>query len=222
MNANTWASLFDEENKKEYAQQLHQFLNQQYVQFTIYPPRKMMFKAFELTPLSKVKVVIIGQDPYHQPKQAMGLCFSVPKDIALPKSLINIYKEIETDLNVKMNYQDGDLSFWATQGVLLLNAILTVRKGEALSHHGKGYETFLKTILMTLNKLDQPIVFLLWGNFARGLKKYLNNKNHLILESVHPSPLAANQGGWFNNHHFSQTNHFLRENNVQPIKWHNT
>ena len=181
----------------------------------------MMFNAFKYTPLKEVKVVIIGQDPYHEDHQAMGLSFSVPKGVALPPSLINIFKEIENNFGYKMNYSNGDLTYLAKQGVLLLNTILTVRKSIPLSHQKIGYDLFVQDILKTIDEQNQPIVFLLWGNYARGLKKYLHNPNHLILESTHPSPLSANRGGFFNQNHFLKANNYLVSHGLKPINWQN-
>jgi uracil-DNA glycosylase len=219
---NEWEAFFKAENRQEYSIALHQFLNDEYQRQTVYPPRPLMFNAFKKTPLDRVKVVIIGQDPYHEPNQAMGLCFSVPKGIPLPMSLINIYKELETDLGVKMDYQSGDLTFWAEQGVLLLNAYLSVRRGEPLSHRHPGYELFFQHVIEVINESPRPIVFLLWGSFARGYKQFLTNPRHLVLESVHPSPLAANRGGWFGQRHFSKANAFLKQQGVEPVIWQNS
>lgn len=215
-----WKEFFEIEDKKEYMIQLKKFLDEEYQKYTIYPPRELMFNAFKLTPFEKVKMVIIGQDPYHEPNQAMGLAFSVPKGIALPPSLKNIFKEIEDDMNIKM-YPNGDLTFLAEQGVLLLNAILSVREKEPLSHDKKGYDTLLKNVLSYLNNSNQPIVFVLWGRFARNLKKYITNPNRLILEANHPSPLSANRGGFFGNHHFSKANKYLLEHGLTPIDYQN-
>jgi len=218
----SWDTFFKAEQAKQYTRELQAFLDDEYAKHTIYPPRQMLFAAFKKTPLDKVKVVILGQDPYHQPYQAMGLSFSVPDSVAVPMSLINIYKEIEADLQVKMDFSSGDLSCWATQGVLLLNAFLSVRQGQPLSHRHDGYTQFFEQVLTLLNSLQQPMVFLLWGSFARGYRKLLTNPRHLILESVHPSPLAANRGGWFGNRHFSSTNEFLLRHNIAPINWQNS
>lgn len=215
-----WQEFFENENKKEYMIRLKSFLDDEYQKYVIYPPRELMYNAFHLTPFDKVKMVIIGQDPYHEPHQAMGLSFSVPKGVELPPSLKNIYKEIENDLNIKM-FPNGDLTYLAKQGVLLLNAILTVREKEALSHDKKGYDTLLKNVLLYLDKSNQPIVFVLWGRFARNLKKYITNPNRLILESNHPSPLSANRGGFFDNHHFSKANKYLVEHGLTPIDFQN-
>ncbi len=218
---NTWEELFEKIKEKDYAKKINTILNQEYATHTIFPPRNMMFNAFKYTPLKKVKVVIIGQDPYHEDNQAMGLSFSVPERVALPPSLINIFKEIENNFGYKMNYSNGDLTYLAKQGVLLLNTILTVRKSIPLSHQKIGYDLFVQDILKAIDEQDQPIVFLLWGNYARGLKKYLHNPNHLILESTHPSPLSANRGGFFNQNHFLKTNNYLVSHELTPINWQN-
>lgn len=216
---NTWADFFKSIKNKPYAITLHNFLNNEYANHICYPPRSLIFNAFNLTPVNEVKVVIFGQDPYHEPNQAMGLCFSVNKGIKLPPSLINIYKEIEDEYNFTMDYSNGDLSYLAKQGVLLLNAILSVQKSMPLSHNIKEYTLFFQDVLTFLNQLEQPIVFLLWGGYAKALKKYLNNPNHLILECNHPSPLSANKGGWFKNNHFVLTNQFLKQHNLKEINW---
>ena len=216
-----WETFFKQENKLDYARNLHAFLDEEYAKHTVYPPRNLLFNAFKLTPLEQVKVIIIGQDPYHEPGQAMGLSFSVPKGVPSPMSLINIYKEIEQDLQVTMNYELGDLTSWARQGVLLLNAYLSVRRSDALSHRHPGYDQFFEHVLHLLNEIDRPLVFMLWGAFARKYKRVLNNSQHLILESVHPSPLAANRGGWFGNKHFSKANAFLKSQGLEQITWQN-
>lgn len=214
----TWGDFFEFIKHKEYTKQLHLFLNKEYSTHICYPPRDKVFNAFKLTPLEKVKVVIIGQDPYHEPGQAMGLAFSVPKGIALPPSLLNIYKEISDEYGMKM-VNNGDLTYLTTQGVLLLNASLTVRKGAPLSHNVPSYKEFLIETLSLLDRIDRPIVFLLWGGNARKLKDYLPNPKHLVLESVHPSPLAANRGGWFGNNHFKKTNEYLKKQGLEEIHW---
>ncbi len=216
-----WETFFKQENKLDYARNLHAFLDEEYAKHTVYPPRNLLFNAFKLTPLEQVKVIIIGQDPYHEPGQAMGLSFSVPKGVPSPMSLINIYKEIEQDLQVTMNYELGDLTSWARQGVLLLNTYLSVRRSDALSHRHPGYDQFFEHVLHLLNEIDRPLVFMLWGAFARKYKRVLNNSQHLILESVHPSPLAANRGGWFGNKHFSKANAFLKSQGLEQITWQN-
>lgn len=217
---NSWKEFFKQVKEKDYSKSLKDFLDYEYSREVIYPPRKDMYKAFELTEEENVKVVIIGQDPYHEPGQAMGLSFSVPSGTKLPPSLINIYKEIENDLGIKMK-NDGDLSYLAKQGVLLINAYLTVRRSAPLSHHRDEYDEFMKDLIIYLDKLEQPIVFMLWGNFAKKYEKYLQNPVHLILKSVHPSPLGANHGGWFNLHQFSKCNEYLKSKGVTPIDWQN-
>lgn len=215
-----WKDFFNSISKKDYSKSLHAFLDKEYREHTIYPPRSLMFNAFELTSPQNIKVVLVGQDPYHNPGQAMGLSFSVPQDIKLPPSLINIYKEIEGDLHVKMR-NNGDLTYLGKQGVLLINAYLSVRENQPLSHHIKEYDLFMDDLFSYLDSLDQPIVFMLWGNFAKQYKKKIANKKRLILESVHPSPLGANHGGWFGLHQFSRCNKYLIDNNVSPINWQN-
>lgn len=217
---NNWDTLFTQTKSKDYSKSLHTFLNEEYQNKTIYPPRKDMFKAFELTAPQDIKMVIIGQDPYHEPGQAMGLSFSVPTGEVLPPSLRNIYKELDDDLGTHMR-NDGDLTYLARQGVLLLNAYLTVRQGQPLSHHIDEYDLFMKDVIEYINTLDQPIVFMLWGGFAKKYRKYLTNPKFLIIESVHPSPLSANRGGWFGNHNFSKANDFLIKQGLKPIDWQN-
>ena len=217
----TWNDFFKEVKNKDYSKSLNAFLDKEYSTYTCYPPRKLMFNAFLHTKLEDVKVVVIGQDPYHEPGQAMGMSFSVPEGIEVPPSLVNIYKEIHREYGYEMNMKNGDLTYLADQGVLLLNALLSVRAHQALSHNIKEYTLFLTDVLLLLDSLDQPIVFLLWGGYARKLKKYVTNPNHLVLESVHPSPLSANQGGWFGNNHFKKTNDFLISRGLSPINWQN-
>ena len=217
----SWSDFFKKIQGEPYCESLNKFLNNEYQEHTCYPPRELLFNAFKLTPLDKVKVVIVGQDPYHEPGQAMGLSFSVPKGIKVPPSLINIYKEISQEYNCQMNYSSGDLTYLAKQGVLLLNSILSVRAHQAMSHNIEEYKLFLSSVLNELDHQDHPIVFLLWGGPARKLKGYLHNPSHLILECIHPSPLAAIHGGWFGNNHFKKANEFLEKNGCVPIKWSN-
>jgi len=214
-----WKDLFLSIKSKEYARTLHAFLDEEYRNETIYPPRDMVYQAFKLTKPKDLKVVIIGQDPYHNPGQAMGMSFSVPRGIEPPPSLINIYKEIEDDLGVKMDFGNGDLTPWAMQGVLLLNAYLTVRAGLPLSHKRVEYDQFINDVMVYLDTLDQPIVFMLWGGFAKKFEPLIKNPKHLILKAVHPSPLSANHGGWFGRHLFSQCNHYLTDQGVKSIDW---
>lgn len=216
----SWEQLFKSIAEKGYSKTLKSFLDEEYATHVVYPPRHLMFNAFNLTTPENIKVVIIGQDPYHEPNQAMGLSFSVPSTTPLPPSLLNIYKEIEGDLGVTMK-RNGDLTYLAKQGVLLLNAYLSVRQSEALSHRLPEYEQFMDDVLDYLDKLPQPIVFLLWGGFAKKYLKKITNPEHLVLTSVHPSPLSANRGGWFGNHHFSKTNAYLESQNIAPVVWNN-
>ena len=217
---NSWDEFFNQIKCKDYAKELSAFLDEEYATHVIYPSRENMFNAFKFTPVENIKVVIVGQDPYHEPNQAMGLSFSVPRGEKLPPSLVNIYKEIQNDLGIRMR-DNGDLTYLAKQGVFLINAYLTVREHEPLSHKCVNYEKFMADVMEYLNKLDQPIVFLLWGSFAQKYEKYLSNPNHLIIKSVHPSPLSANRGGWFFTHQFSKCNAFLKEHNVKSIDWQN-
>lgn len=214
-----WKEFFNKLNKEEYMIRLKRFLDYEYSTYTVYPSRENLFRAFELTPLEDVKVVIIGQDPYHEPGQAMGLAFSVPDNCKLPPSLINIYKEIQYEYNEPLMNIGGDLTYLCKQGVLLINTIFTVREHLPLSHNNKEYKMLSTDIIKTLNDMNQPIVFLLWGRNAQEYSKYLNNKNHLVLCATHPSPLGANKGGWFGCNHFKLTNEFLCKNGVKTINW---
>ena len=213
----SWDEFLNNEFKQKYFVELSSFLKQQYQNEIIYPQKTDVFNAFLYTDLDKVKVVILGQDPYHQPNQAMGLAFSVNKNIALPASLKNIYKEISNQLHVKMS-DNGCLIKWARQGVLLLNTVLTVRAHEANSHKGIGWEEFTDAAIRILNEIDRPIVFILWGRPAQAKKAMLNNPRHLILEAPHPSPLSAYRG-FFGSRPFSKTNQFLEEHGMAPIDW---
>ena len=183
----------------------------------IYPPKDLIFNALKLTPYKDVKVVIVGQDPYHDEGQAHGLSFSVQKGIKLPPSLRNIYKELKDDLNIDTPI-DGDLTKWAKEGVLLLNATLTVKKNSPNSHANLGWELFTDYVIKKLNEKDSPVVFILWGNFAKSKKKYITNPKHLVIESSHPSPYSASNG-FFGSKPFSRTNEFLRKNNIREINW---
>jgi len=214
-----WSEFFDLIKEKEYTKRLNHFLDAEYRNYTCFPPRHLLFNAFYLAPLEKIKVVIIGQDPYHEPGQAMGLSFSVPDGVKVPPSLLNIYKEIEKEYKIECDKSNGDLTYLAEQGILLINAILSVREHQAMSHDIPEYEEFFNDVLKHIDDQPQPIVFLLWGGSARKFKKYITNPKHLILESAHPSPLSANQGGWFGNNHFIVTNDYLTKNNVNPINW---
>ena len=202
-----WRCLLEDEFEKKYFLELTQNVDSAYLNSVVYPARKNLFRAFELCAPENVKVVILGQDPYHEEGQAMGLSFSVHKNQPLPKSLINIYKELDDDLGIRPA-KIGDLTPWAKQGVLLLNTILTVRKGDALSHNMIGWETFTNEVIKTLNEQNQKIVFILWGSYAISKKALLNNPHHLIITSPHPSPLSAYRG-FFGSKPFSKTNKFL-------------
>ena len=216
-----WKGFFDSVSSKSYSKSLHAFLKEEYSTRVIYPPRDLVFNAFALTSPKDIKAVIIGQDPYHNPGQAMGLSFSVPKGVPLPPSLVNIYKEIEDDLKTKMEFDNGDLNCWAKQGVLILNAYLTVRENCPLSHKREEYDSFIADTMRYLDSLNQPIVFLLWGGFAKKFIPFVKNPNHFILTSVHPSPLSANRGGWFGKHQFSKANEILASHGSTPIVWSN-
>lgn len=215
----SWNDVLNVIKNKPYGQVLFDFIDKEYSEHVCYPPKELLFNAFNLTPLDKVKVVIVGQDPYHEPGQAMGLCFSVPDGIKLPPSLKNIVKEIENEYNITMELNSGDLTYLAKQGILMLNAYLSVRAHEAMSHNIKEYFLFFKDILSAIDEIDSPIVFMLWGGPARKLEKYITNPNRLILEANHPSPLSANRGGWFGNNHFIKCNEYLRENGLEEICW---
>ncbi len=192
-------------------------IKNEYNNFTCYPKYENIYNALKLTPYSNVKVVILGQDPYHEEGQAHGLSFSVQKGIKCPPSLINIYKELKDDLGID-NKDIGDLTPWAEEGVLLLNSVLTVRKSEAASHKDFGWELLTDHIIKLLNQKETPVVFILWGNFAKSKKKYITNKKHLIIESAHPSPLSA-YNGFFGSKPFSKTNKFLKENNIKEVNF---
>lgn len=212
---NDWDEILDEEFNKEYYQKLRQFLDYEYSHYIVYPRAKDLYNALRFTPYKDVKVVILGQDPYHEPNQAFGLAFAVKRGVPLPPSLKNIYKEMESDLHIKTP-SHGDLSSLTKQGVLLLNTVLTVREHQANSHANKGWEILTDKIIEKLNVSDKPIVFILWGNNARSKKRLITSPKHLVIESAHPSPLSAYHG-FFNSKPFSRTNDFLIKNNIKPI-----
>ncbi|GLB52397.1 uracil-DNA glycosylase 2 [Neptunitalea chrysea] len=214
----SWKPFLRNEFDKPYFEELTHFVKQEYQQHTCYPKGKEIFAAFDHCSFDDLKVVIIGQDPYHGPNQANGLCFSVQDGIAHPPSLINIFKEIETDLGIPYP-QSGNLERWADQGVLLLNATLTVRAHQAGSHQNKGWETFTDAVIKTVSEYKQDVVFLLWGGFAKKKVKLIDGKKHHVLTTGHPSPLSANRGYWFGNKHFSNCNTFLASKGVAPIQW---
>lgn len=215
---NSWREHIGAEFEKPYFSALTDFVRHEYTTTTCYPPGSLIFNAFNLCPFDRVKVVIIGQDPYHEPGQAQGLSFSVPDGVPFPPSLQNIFKEIQLDLG-KPIPPTGDLTRWAEQGVLLLNATLTVRAHHAASHQRHGWEQFTDAAIRALNAERENLVFILWGGYARSKAQLIDRSRHLVLESVHPSPLSANRGGWFGNHHFSQCNAYLREHGEQEIDW---
>ena len=215
--SNDWAEKISAEYRKPYYRELFNFIKEEYSKVVVYPPSEDIFNAMHLTPLSKVKCVILGQDPYHEPGQAHGLCFSVKPDIKIPPSLENIYKELHDDIGFAIP-NHGYLEEWAKQGVLLLNTVLTVQAHRAFSHRGKGWEQFTDAIIRTVNEIDRPVVFLLWGKPAQEKKVLLNNPKHLILEAPHPSPLSAYRG-FFGCRHFSKANDFLMQNGETPIDW---
>ncbi len=215
---NDWQKLFDEEQQKEYYLKLRQFLKAEYSSRTIFPPMNEIFNAFVLCPFASTKVVIVGQDPYHEQGQAMGLSFSVRESVDEPPSLVNIHKEILQENVLRDEFWSSDLTRWAKQGVLLLNSTLTVREHQANAHQGCGWETFTDTCIKALGSDPRPKVFLLWGSYARSKRVFVTNPNHLILESAHPSPLSAYRG-FFGNNHFALANEFLERNGEEPIRW---
>ncbi len=214
---NDWLPVLEPEFRKPYYRELYQFVKQEYQTKQIFPPAEDLFSAFHATPLGKVKVVILGQDPYHEEGQAHGMSFSVRPGIQTPRSLENIYKELRDDLGCYIP-NNGFLEKWAKQGVLLLNTVLTVQAHQAFSHKGKGWEQFTDAVIKAVNEQERPIVFILWGRPAQEKKVLLNNPKHLILESPHPSPLSASRG-FFGSRPFSKTNLFLEENGMAPIDW---
>ncbi|KAB5491728.1 MULTISPECIES: uracil-DNA glycosylase [Flagellimonas] len=214
----SWKAHLHQEFEKPYFQQLTQFVKQEYQHYTCYPKGKDIFAAFDHCPFQETKVVIIGQDPYHGPGQANGLCFSVKDGIPHPPSLVNIFKEIKTDVE-KPYPKSGNLERWADQGVLLLNATLTVRAHQAGSHQNKGWETFTDAVIRTVSEQLEGVVFLLWGGFAKKKSALVDQRKHHILTSGHPSPLSANRGLWFGNQHFSKTNGLLAQMGKTGIEW---
>ncbi len=212
-----WEQTLSEEFSKDYYKKLFTFIKEEYSQRAVYPPSADIFNAFHLTPLEKVKVVILGQDPYHNTGQAHGLCFSVKPGIEPPPSLVNIYKELHEDVGCEIP-EHGYLTKWAQQGVLLLNTVLTVRAHQPLSHQGVGWETFTNAVIQKINEIDRPIVFILWGKPAQQKESMLTNPKHLVLKAPHPSPLSAYRG-FFGSRPFSRTNAFLEQHGVEPVDW---
>ncbi|AGC77839.1 uracil-DNA glycosylase [Nonlabens dokdonensis] len=214
----SWREVLREEFSTSYFENLIEFVKHEYKEHTCYPPGNKIFAAFDRTPFEQVKVVIIGQDPYHGAGQANGLCFSVADGVKHPPSLINIFKEISKDLQQPYP-ESGNLERWADQGVLLLNTVLTVREGAAGSHQKKGWEQFTDAVIKKISEERKNIVFLLWGGYAKGKAKFIDKKAHFILESGHPSPLSANRGYWFGNQHFSRANRYMQERGMTPVEW---
>lgn len=214
----SWKKYLSEEFDKQYFVSLTSTVRTEYQHQQCFPPGHLIFNAFNLCPFDQVKVVIIGQDPYHEPGQAMGLSFSVPEGVMMPPSLVNIFKEISDDLGKPMS-TNGDLTRWARQGVLLLNATLTVRAHQANSHQRLGWSFFTDAAIKALAAHRDHIVYMLWGGYARSKKGFIDASHNLILESVHPSPLSANRGGWFGMHQFSRCNAYLEANGLTPIDW---
>ena len=217
MIGNDWDKLLNEEYHKEYFKKLLEFVKNEYKNKTIYPKQNEVFNAFRYTSFDDVKVVILGQDPYHGPKQAEGLSFSVSNEVLKPPSLQNIFKELESDLGIPFPKRNS-LKPWAKQGVLLLNAVLTVEEHKPTSHKDKGWEIFTDDVIKILNDKEKPVVFILWGAYARNKKNLITNSRHLIIESAHPSPFSA-RNGFFGSKPFSKTNKFLRDNNLKEIDW---
>ena len=221
MNVNieeSWKQVLADEFSSLYFKNLAAFVKTAYANGVVYPPGKYIFEAFNRTPFDKVKVVILGQDPYHEPNQAHGLCFSVQKGVRLPPSLVNIYKELEDEFGTKFLDRDGDLSHWADQGVLLLNATLTVAAGNAGSHQGRGWEMFTDAVVSKLAEQRENLVFMLWGSYARRKGAVINRKRHLVLECAHPSPLSVYRG-FFGCGHFKKANEYLASNGLSVIDW---
>lgn len=213
-----WYDLLREEFSESYFRKLDEFVAREYKGWCCYPPKNQIFEAFKCCDPNQVKIVILGQDPYHGAGQANGLAFSVNPGVKLPPSLRNIMKEVRNDCG-EPDLFTGDLSSWASQGVLLLNTVFTVKDGIAGSHRKRGWEMFTNSVLTKINSFENPVVFMLWGGEAKKKKKFITNEKHLILEANHPSPLSANRGGWFGNSHFSNANAFLIEHQIKPVKW---
>lgn len=214
----TWKSALADQWDQPYFEQLTEFVRSQYATRTVYPPGSRIFAAFDTTPFDAVRVVILGQDPYHGPGQANGLCFSVAPGVDMPPSLVNIFKEVHDDVGSPMP-ATGDLTRWARQGVLLLNSTLTVEAHRAGSHQGHGWEQFTDAVVSALASRRDHLVFMLWGNYAKNKGRYIDRSRHLVLTAAHPSPLSANRGGWFGCRHFSQANAYLSAHGMPPITW---
>ena len=215
---NSWDNILQEEYNKDYFKNVVKFINKEYSEKVCYPPKSRILRALSLTDYDEVKVVILGQDPYHGEGEANGLAFAVSNGIKLPPSLLNIYKELNDDLGIKPS-NVGNLECWAKEGVLLLNAVLTVEKDKAASHKDIGWEQFTDAIIKKINEKNEPVVFILWGNFARSKKNLITNSKHYVIESAHPSPLSASRG-FFGSRPFSKANDFLKKNNIKEIDFH--
>ena len=216
--SNDWADALKEEYNKEYYRELFNFVGKEYATHKIFPPGDDIFNAFHMTPLHEVKCVIIGQDPYHNDGQALGLSFSVKDGVEIPPSLVNIYKELHDDCGCYIPHT-GNLTKWARQGVLMLNAVLTVRAHQANSHQGKGWEEFTDHVIAHLAQEREHLVFMLWGSYAKRKGAFIDRTRHLVLTAAHPSPLSANRGGFFGTHHFSRANDYLMQHGLTPIQW---
>ncbi len=214
---NDWDNIIGQEFEKEYYLKLRSFLKSEYANYTVYPDMYELFSALKVTSYSETKVVIIGQDPYHEPNQAHGMCFSVKPGVQIPPSLLNMYKEIREEYGYEIP-NNGYLMPWAEQGVLLLNAVLTVREGQAGSHANKGWEEFTDSVIKALNKREDPVIFLLWGNYAKKKAEFIDKRRHFVLEAAHPSPLSASRG-FMGCGHFMQTNEILLKLVKTPIDW---
>lgn len=214
----SWKAALTGEFDKEYFKELSKFVRQEYTRSTVYPPPKNIFRAFDLCPFDTVKVVLLGQDPYHGAGQANGLCFAVGQGVSLPPSLKNIFKEIESDLGQPVQHHNGDLERWATQGVLLLNATLTVAAKTPGSHQNKGWEEFTDAVVRVLSEQKEHLVFILWGNYAKQKGAHIDRSKHLVIESPHPSPFSA-YSGFFGSKPFSKANAYLKEHDIVPIEW---
>ena len=217
MIGNKWDEILKEEYQKEYFKQLTEFVEKEYETKTIYPKKEDIFVAFKYTDYDDVRVVLLGQDPYHGPNQAEGLAFSVSNSVIKPPSFKNIFKELESDLKIQFP-ELNSLKPWAKQGVLLLNSVLTVEEHKPASHKNRGWETFTDEVIKKLNEREEPIVFILWGNYSKEKNVYITNPKHYVIESVHPSPFSA-RNGFFGSKPFSKTNNFLKENNLKEIDW---
>ena len=214
----SWKEILQEQFNSPYFVELTRFVREAYSKGVVYPPGRYIFEAFNRTPFDKVKVVILGQDPYHGPNQAHGLCFSVQPGVAVPPSLLNIYKELEDEYKTPLLKRNGDLSAWADQGVLLLNATLTVNAGQAGSHQGRGWETFTDAVVKALAERREHLVFMLWGSYAQRKGLVIDRSRHLVLETAHPSPLSAYRG-FFGCNHFRQADAYLESHGIEPVHW---